>query len=380
MDDGRLIGTTRAGTPVRGPQGRQHNLALVLRLLHAGGPTTRAKLARGTGLTRPTVSDLIAELIDLGYVVELGQEQLPRPGKPATVVDLNRHGRTVLALDLTAHEVVRAAVLDLDGAVVAGAAHHIDPNDQSVDVTVVLDLAREALAKATTPVIGIGVGSPGLVTDDGVVTTAANLGWSGVPLGDLLTQEFGLPVRVVNDADAAVHAEHVLGEGADDLMLVRIGRGVGAGLIVNGQLLRGAHGAAGEIGHVTVGTDGGRTCRCGRVGCLETWVSAPRLEATLADLHGAAAIDALTVAGERLGIALAPIVAALDLQEVVLNGPDHLVSGALIDATERTLHERVLTRSTRDLVVRLALDGDDIVLRGAAARIVTEIFDLIAST
>lgn len=124
----------------------------------------------------------------------------------------------------------------------------------------------------------------------------------------------------------------------------------------------------------------GGTCRCGRDGCLETWVSAPRLEATLAGLHGAAAIDALSVAGERLGIALAPIVAALDLQEVVLNGPEHLVSGALIDATERTLRDRVMTRSTRDLVVRLALDGSSMVLRGAAARIVTEIFDLIAST
>ena len=99
----------------------------------------------------------------------------------------------------------------------------------------------------------------------------------------LLADATGLPVLVCNDADAAVHAEYTLGDGGDDLILVKIGLGVGCGLIVAGHRVRGAHFAAGEIGHVTVGTDGGELCGCGNVGCLETWIAAPRLQKAIAD-------------------------------------------------------------------------------------------------
>ncbi|KAB7745370.1 ROK family protein [Nostocoides sp. F2B08] len=354
-------------TAVRSAQTREHNLALVLRLVHAGGPTSRATIARGTGLTRPAVSDLVAELIDRGHLVETGMEEQNRPGKPGVLVDVNRSGRAVVALDLTAYESLRAAVLDLDGTVVVRLDRPLEQSEAGVDPQVVVDLALEAVAASPAPVLGVGVGSPGIVTSAGVITMAPNLGWTEVHLGAELALATGLPVEVCNDADAAVRAEYALGAGADDLLLIRIGRGLGAGLVVGGQPVRGAHGAAGEIGHVTVGTDGGRLCRCGRRGCLETWVSAPSLETALANPTEGGREAAVTEAGERLGIALAPIVAALDLGEVVIDGPEHLVIDELLLATERAVHDRILSRLPLDLTVRRSVQPGDIVLRGAAA-------------
>ncbi|MDV3220536.1 ROK family transcriptional regulator [Intrasporangium sp.] len=359
-------------TAVLPAHGRRHNLSLVLQTLYTAGPMSRADLARRVGLTKVTVSDLVAELLESGHAIELGPSGQVRPGKPATLVDINRTGLQIIGLDLAEHETLRAAVLDLDGRILARAERPL-PDDVAATAVAtdpvldtVRDLLHEILDAATAPLLGVGVGTPGIVGPRGVVDTAPNLGWTDVPLRDLLVEETGLPVFVSNDADAAVHADHTLGGGGDDVILVKIGRGVGCGLIVGGNRVHGAHFAAGEIGHVTVGTDGGSRCRCGKVGCLETWLSAPNLERLLADADPADPERPLREAGERLGIAIAPVVAALDLSEVVLTGPENLLRGVLLRTLEETLRSRVLARPTDTLSVRLARDSDDIVLRGAS--------------
>ncbi|MCA0328519.1 MAG: ROK family transcriptional regulator [Actinobacteria bacterium] len=344
--------------------GRRQNLSLVLQVLYTEGAMSRADLARRLSITKVTVSDLVGELLERGQVVEVGQSDASRPGKPAMLVDVDRHGLQVVGLDLTGLQVLRAAVLDLDGTVLRRVERPLSGSAVGEDVVAdVLALARDAVALASSPLLGIGVGTPGVVGPDGEVITAPNLGWTDVPLRQLLSDATGLPVLVCNDADAAVHAEHTLGDGGDDVALVRIGLGVGCGLIVNGQRITGAHSAAGEIGHVTVGTDGGAQCSCGNVGCLETWVAAPRLQKALAE--GPDDDAPLRAAGERLGIALAPVVAALDLSEVVISGPHELVEGALLASVDETLRRRMLARNASSLQVRVAADPDDIVLRGA---------------
>ncbi len=352
--------------------GRAHNLSLVRHTLHADGPRSRADLSRTLGLTKVTVSALVAELIDLGHVVELGPSDEVRPGKPATLVDLNRTGLQVIALDLAESDALRAAVLDLDGHVVEMLVEELDPQAGPEETLAqVLDLAERAIERATAPVVGVGVGSPGIVTADGVVATAPNLGWRDVPLRQRLEERTGLPTLVSNDADAAVQAEHAAGT-TSDLMLVKVGRGVGAGLVVGGQWARGSRHAAGEIGHVTVGTHGGPSCRCGRDGCLETWLAVPRLEAALAATDGSETQRnaVLSEAGTRLGIVLAPLVGALDLAEVVVCGRVDLVGDTLLDATRRTLADRILAVGPEpSLAVRAAADPDGIVLRGAAAMV-----------
>jgi predicted NBD/HSP70 family sugar kinase len=346
--------------------GRRQNLSLVLQALYTGGAMSRADLARRLALTKVTVSDLVGALLERGQAVEIGPSDAVRPGKPATLVDVNRTGLQVVGVDLTAHEVLRAAVLDLDGNVLHRCERPLGASTSGADVLAdVVALVTETVAHATAPVLGIGVGTPGVVGPDGDVLTAPNLGWTDVPLRALLAETTRLPVLVCNDADAAVHAEYTLGDGGDDLILVKIGLGVGCGLIVAGQRVRGAHFAAGEIGHVTVGTDGGEPCTCGNVGCLETWLAAPRLQKAIAD-SASGADGPLRAAGERLAIALAPVVAALDLSEVVLSGPHELVDGSLLSAVDETLRRRMLARNASTLEVRVAADPDDIVLRGAA--------------
>lgn len=366
---------------------RSHNRALVLQTLYSSGAQSRADIARETGLTRVTVSDLVAELIAEGLVVELGQREDARPGKPATLIDVARDAFQIIGLDLSEHEVFRGAVTALDGTIVERAELARGGATGDAAVQLVEQLVDRLLALATVPVLGVGVGSPGVVDPHGVVRSAPNLGWVDLPLQERLAARTELPVHVANDANVAILAEH--GETAPgDLLLVKVGHGVGAGLIVGGRPVIGGGFAAGEIGHVVVGTDGGPRCACGKDGCLEAWVAEPRLTAQLEavgaspgpvdgaeagdDPEVAAARDEiLREAGRRLGIVLAPVVGALNLTEVVLSGPAELLDGAFHEATVDTLRKRTMAELNRDLRLRMSEQAEDIVLRGAAVMVLS---------
>ncbi len=369
---GRSFGAGRAlrhASKVLPEHARVHNRSLVLQTLFHQGAMSRADLARETGLTRVTISDLVAELIADGYVIEQGTRESSGPGKPAILVDLDREGHRIVGLDLSGSERFLGAVLTLDGEIVARHDAPV-PNDPADILAVVSTLARALVADAHAPVLGVGVGSPGVVNDRGVVLTAPNFGWTDIDLEGALHAELGLPVLVANDANAAVLAEYTFGGAGDDVLLVRVGRGVGSGLLAGGQPLRGSRFAAGEIGHVTVGTDGGPVCVCGKVGCLEAWLSAPSLGAALAE-PGADREAVLQDAGTRLGIALAPIVGALDLSEIVLSGPPELLDGALAAATVEALRTRTLAEFHDGVQVRMTEQGEDIILRGAAVMVLS---------
>lgn len=349
---------------------RGHNRSLVLQTLYSSGAMSRADLARATALTRVTISDLIAELLAESIVVEQGTRDEARPGKPATLVDIDRAGFRILGIDLSAHDAFRGALLDLDGGIHDRVTATLDGATGEAAVEKVLELSRTLAGRATVPILGVGVGSPGVVDLAGIVLTAPNLGWENLPLQERLETALGLPALVANDANVAALAEHSFGEALSDTMVVKIGNGVGAGLLVGGTLLSGARFSAGEIGHVVVGTDGGEPCACGKRGCLETWLAIPRLEARIAASPGDRD-DILARAGERLGIALAPVVGALDLAEVVLSGPAHLLEGPLATAALDTLRSRTLPAIHGDLSLRGSSLGEDIVMRGAAAMVLS---------
>ncbi|RZS64163.1 putative NBD/HSP70 family sugar kinase [Agromyces ramosus] len=355
---------------------RSHNRALVLQTLYTSGAQSRADVARQTGLTRVTISDLVAGLIAEGLVIELGQREDARPGKPATLIDVDRAAFHIVGVDLSEHQRFLGAVVDLDGGIVSRAEVALDGATGDAAVVLVADLVRRLLASTETPVLGIGVGSPGVVDPLGVVRSAPNLGWTDVDLQARLHDEFELPVHVANDANVAVLAEHGSSH-QDDLLLVKVGHGVGAGLIIGGRPVIGGGFAAGEIGHVVVGTDGGPRCACGKHGCLEAWLAVPRLTAQLDALDPEAADAAsareeiLAEAGRRLGIVLAPVVGALNLSEVVLSGPAELLDGALHDATVDTLRTRTMAEHNRDLRLRMTEQAEDVVLRGAAVMVLS---------
>ena len=360
----------RPGGKVLPEHARDHNRALVLQTLFHDGAMSRADLARETGLTRVTISDLVAELIADGFVAEMGTRESSGPGKPAILVDLDRSGHRIVALDLSGSDTFIGAVLTLDGDIVVRREVPLPAAAAVVDTVVAL--ARELVADSHAPVLGVGVGTPGVVDDRGVILTAPNFGWAGFDLESALRNALGLPVLVANDANAAVLAEYTFGGAPDDVLLVKVGRGVGSGLLASGQPMRGSRFAAGEIGHVTVGTDGGPQCACGKIGCLEAWLSVPSLTARLAGVQTDAEREGvLRDAGERLGIALAPVVGALDVSEIVLSGPPELLGGPLADAALETLRARTLAQPHDGVRVRMTEQGQDIVLRGAAVTVLS---------
>ncbi len=293
----------------------------MLQSLFHSGPLSRADLARETRLTRVTVSDLIAELLDDGLVEELGLRSETRVGKPATLVGLAADSAHIVCLDLSDESCLIGAVLDLAGVVHHRAETTVRGRTGEAAYAAVLDLARTLAARAERPLIGVGVGTPGVVDADGVVITAPNLGWEKLPLAARISVDLDHPVHVANDANAAALAEHTYGgAGGSGLMVVRVGKGLGAGLLLDGALHRGHHYAAGEIGHVVVDHRGDQ-CACGRRGCLETLLAAPALRARVEGLDAQRRARALASVGRRFGAALAPVVSALDLREVVLSGP-----------------------------------------------------------
>lgn len=352
----------RPSGKLRQEDARRHHRSLLLQQLFAEGPASRADLARASGLTRVTVSDLVAELLEDGLVEELGAPVESRVGKPPTLVGLVADATHILAVDLSVDDAIDGAVVNLAGRVQARTSRPLEGRKGRDAVAVLRELVAELRRLAERPILGIGVGSPGVVTADGTVVDAPNLGWVDLALATELRTVTGLPVYVANDANTAVLAEHTYGAaGEGGLMLLRVGTGVGAGLVLEGALLHGHRYAAGEIGHVTVDPDGER-CACGRTGCLETVVAVPHLKARLAAGDPARVLAAV---GEQLGAALAPVVGALNLHELVLSGPADLLDGPLRDAADRTIRARTMPVSGDHLVVRTSTLGDDVVLVGA---------------
>jgi predicted NBD/HSP70 family sugar kinase len=341
---------------------RRHHRSLILQHLFAEGPASRADLARASGLTRVTVSDLVGGLIADGLLGELGAPAESKVGKPPTLVGLLPDATHIVALDLSSLDRMAGAVVNLSGQVKDRVEVTLDGADGEEAVGLAVGLAERLRAAIDGPVLGVGVGTPGVVDGHGVVLVADNLHWAGVDLTGILSRRLDLPVYVANDANTAVLAEYTFGgTTAADLMLLRIETGVGAGLVVGGALVQGHAWAAGEIGHVIV-DPAGAPCACGRTGCLETILAATQLrrgERPLASV------------GSLLGEVLSPVVAALNLHEVVLAGPLDLLDGELREALDATIRQRVMADSAADLVVRMSPLGDDVVLVGAAVLVLS---------
>ncbi|MBN9632704.1 MAG: ROK family transcriptional regulator, partial [Actinobacteria bacterium] len=196
---------------------RNHNRSLVLQSLYRNGQASRADLARETGLTRVTISDLVGELIAEGLVVEVGQRDDARPGKPAVLLDVDRSAAQIVGVDLSEHAVFRGAVLDIDGRVLRSAEVALAGSRGEDAVAKVLALVDGLVEAATAPILGIGIGSPGIVDATGTVVAAPNLGWTDEPLQRTIAERTGLAVFVANDANGAVLAEHGFGDAHGDM-------------------------------------------------------------------------------------------------------------------------------------------------------------------
>ncbi len=324
----------------RPEQIRRHNLGLLLRHLHQHGELTRSDLVEVTGLNRSTIAALVSELETRGMVSQQPATTTSRAGRPSYSVAPLGHSVYGLAIDMDVQRVTVAAV-GFGGAMLDRHTwRHSGPESQPGPVVhrLVAEVAALRGRVGAGRCAGVGVGLPGIVrAADGHVLNAPNLQWRDVPFGAQLSQALGLSVRCANDGDLAALAEHQRGAGVgyDDLICV-LGRvGVGSGVVSGGVPLRGAHGYAGEVGHMGLDASG-PVCHCGRRGCLESYAGEEALLRAATDrglpatslpdlfayarLGDDAALSALAEVAGRVGYGMQNLVNVLDPQLIVLTG------------------------------------------------------------
>jgi predicted NBD/HSP70 family sugar kinase len=346
--------------------GRRHNRGLILHELRRQGPQSRADLARVTQLTAPTVGDYVADLLAEGLVEESGRRSTGT-GKPGTLLRIVADARHTVGVDLSDQSRFVGGVVNLVGEVVERRTLARRGRTGQAAVRLVTELTADLLAAAGGPVVGVGIGSPGVMFPEGVVQDSSNLRWRDAELAADVRREVGLPVHVVNDANAAVLGEQQFGEvTGPNLLLVKVGLGVGAGLVLDGHLIEGEGSAAGEIGHVVVDPSGD-PCACGNRGCLETVVAGSLLREKLDGLDVAGRAAVLAAAGDRLGSALAPVVSMLNLAEVRLSGPADVLDEPFRHALVAAVKQRTFPLVGERFQARLTSTGRDDVVLGVAA-------------
>ncbi|MGY1815730.1 ROK family transcriptional regulator [Blastococcus sp. SYSU D00820] len=375
---------------------RPANLALVLRTVCAQtAPPSRADVAAATGMTRATAARLVDDLVAGGLLDEVESTPSGRRGRPATPLAPGAH---VVALGLQADAGLLAGrVLDLRGRVVA---ERVAPGDlRGADPVPVLrrlgDLAAGLLAglPAGARLAGAGLALPGIVdVEAGVLLRAPNLGWSDVRPGDLLDPALpgGLPLVLGNEADLAARtvAEEAPGRPGPhrDFVYLSGQIGVGGATVLDGRVMSGSSGWAGEMGHVCVDPDG-PPCRCGSTGCLEQYAgrdallaaaglprdAAPGELARRAAEGDPAARAAVDRAARALGIALAGVLNVLDVPAVVLGGHLGELAGLVRPALEESLARRVLSARWRRPRVEAAVAAPAAGATGAALRALADV-------
>jgi predicted NBD/HSP70 family sugar kinase len=350
----------RDAAPAATDEVRRRNTALVMRLLRDSGALSRADLARRSGLAKATIGTIVSQLQRAGAVAEGVTESSGR-GRPSTPVVLD--GRTMAGLGIEVNvDYMAVTALDLAGRELFFEERSLSGERPRLDeVVAVVRAGLARLAGDGIELLGTTIAVPGLIDRDrGVVVAAPHLGWSGVPLADLVRQQLNAGVRaevsvaVDNDANCAARAERVQGValGVDDFVYLTGTVGLGAGIFSNGEVLRGSRGLAGEVGHLRVGDDT-HLCPCGRRGCWEALVGLRALEqATGVPVqagedpvsyaerltHVPDAAPGLTRIGRALGRGVAQLAVTLDPRMVVLGGAFVPLGDALTREVEEALN------------------------------------------
>jgi predicted NBD/HSP70 family sugar kinase len=365
----------------------------LLGLIRSGAATTRAELARHTGLARSTVAQRVDALQAAGLVYEAGGSA-STGGRPPTVLALNDAGGVILVADLGAPH-ARVAVTDLAGTPLAEQAEDLDiargPDEALGWVSErFAELLRES-GHGAKEVRGIGIGVPGPVEFDSgrPFNPPIMPGWDGFSIPDWFAGDYGAPVLVDNDVNIMARGEHwVHWRDIDHLLLVKVGTGIGCGIVAGGEIHHGARGAAGDIGHIRA-TSEDVVCRCGNVGCLEAVAGgqalAERLAAEGADTHNSRDVVALVRAGDAtamrmvrdagrsLGEVLAGTVNFFNPAVIVIGGDIAEAQAQLLAGVREGIFSRSLALATRDLRIVPCRLGDRAGITGAAMMAIDEV-------
>ena len=313
------------------------NRSVLLRLLRSQGALSRAQLAHTSGLTKSTVSLLVRELIDEGWITEAASTAAPGLGRPSTPLHIDGSQRGMVGVEV-AVEALRVVGVSLTGQVLCALEEQLvgtTPEDVCRQAARLVARTHAQLKQRGVQLVGVGVGLPGAFDEaTGMLRFAPNLGWRNVNFVPQITQALhlaGVPpvgVHVQNEADTAALSEYEFSDGdaQDSLIFVTCGVGVGAGIVLNDRLFTGRQGMAGEIGHSILQMDGPR-CSCGRQGCAETFFGARAL----------AALQDPTEGGHYLGVVLQNLWTTFNPSQLVVGGPSCERYPAILPMAQTTL-------------------------------------------
>ena len=372
----------------------------MIHALRDEGLISRAEIARRTGLSRSTVSSLVADLQADGLVVERpepGSAHGAQGGRPPILLSFDASAGAAVGVDF-GHSHLRVAVSDLASTILAERTRPLDTDHDAYEgLEMAAELVVETLADAgiaRETVIGAGMGLPGpiyqgLATHGTIGSSAILPGWIGMTAAAELQKRLEIPVMVDNDANLGALAEAAFGAGRDagDLVYLKVSSGIGAGLILNGRLYRGSAGLAGELGHVLVSPDG-VVCRCGNRGCLETVAGTGALVDLLRRSHG----DDITIegmleaarngdagcrrvihdAGRALGTVAATLLNLLNPEMLIVGGHLAAAGDILLDGLRESISRAALPETNRGAEVVLGVLAERAQVLGALALVVSE--------
>jgi len=322
---------------------KRQNRLTVFEIIKNHQPISRATIAKQTGMSPTTVSRIVGELTEQGYLLESDQVSSGL-GRKSTLLGMNDASVLSVGVELD-RRLMSIGIVDLQGKVVCSSQYPRTP-DESVDQTLerisaAIDQLIQQHAIERTRIVGIGVGLPGIVNnDEGIVVFSVQLGWKNVALATRLKELTGFEIAVDNELKVRALAEHLKGAavGSSRTVLLGFGQGVGSAIILEGEIYRGVMNSAGEIGHTTVDPNG-MMCECGKAGCLQTYININSLLSEANRIRPVSTIEELYEAknaGEHWAVHLidrALMYMAITINNVVcMYNPDSVImSGELVD-------------------------------------------------
>lgn len=398
---GDTFGTASDGTALRRGSRellRDLNSSLLIELVREARPISRADLARQSGLSAATVSNIVGRLIERGILVEVATAPA-NGGRPAILLDIDATGGYVVGIKLRG-DGLTTVVCDLDGVSVAShelAAELVAAPDAAIDAIVAeTERALELAAVPRAKVLGVGIGLSGVVDSEaGICRFSHLLQWHDVELVAPLRGRLQLPVWVDHDMNALAVAEKWSGDASAhrNFVTLSVGRGIGLGIVIDRAPYRGASGSAGEFGHMIV-EPGGPLCECGRYGCLEALVGEDAIRRCVGERHGRkisreelialeragdeATVEVIRSAGRKLGLAVANMVTLLNPELLIVCGEGTDLGGTYLDPVLAAVREQTFADQGRQVEVKIQRWGDEAWAVGAATLVLRESFSLPA--
>lgn len=383
---------------------RENNLSLVINIIREVGSISRAELVRQTHLSATTISSLVSVLLDSGFVQESGIGE-SSGGRPPILLHFNYTFRHVLGVDMGATHIA-AVAMDLQGHVIAREFCMFDVMSDPAGTTArIVDLVQQVMEKAklnADAILGMGVAVPAPLEGENLDQLSSVIlpRWADHDLLAEIKPRHRFPIYLDNDANAGVIAEKWWGMGTEtaNLAYIKLGTGVGCGLMVNNEIYRGDSGTAGEIGHTTI-NPAGPPCRCGNQGCLESMVGIaaivtesrerlsknvpnwnPNTALTLSKVIEAALSGDPTTrsiienAGSFLGIAVANLINLFNPGLIILGG-DLVTAGALLlNPMQAAVSRRAMPKAAHEVKIAVSQLGDDAIAMGAATLAIRNAF------